>query len=105
MINAYEEFIKHIEKRGVKCCNLEVDIEADYKNKKIRLAVNYSLEQLVEFLQQLDFDYEEITFGDQNIYGTIWYTDGTWSSRGEYDGYECWEYHECPQIPEELGGK
>ena len=53
------------------------------------------------FLDQIDFEYDN-GFGCQELFGTIWYEDGTWSSRGEYDGSEWWEYNSCPKIPKEF---
>jgi len=53
---------------------------------------------LEEVLPNLDFDYDE-GYGGQRLYGNIWYTDGTWSTRVEYDGSEWWEYHKCPTCP------
>ena len=41
-------------------------------------------------------------YGSQELYGTIWYKDGTWSTRGEYDGSEWWDYHCVPEIPVKL---
>ena len=35
-------------------------------------------------------------YGSQELFGTIWMTDGTWYTRGEYDGSEWWEHHACP---------
>lgn len=32
----------------------------------------------------------------------IWFKDGTWGERYEYDGAECWEYKKCPPVPDEL---
>lgn len=97
MKNAYKEFIDHVGNRGIKCCSISY-------TGVINLPIGYSLDQLVEFLQKLDFEYYD-GHGGQELYGEIWYTDGTWSTRGVYDGSEWWEYHECPQTPEELGGK
>ena len=53
-----------------------------------------------EVLPQLDFEYNE-GFGEQQLYGYVWYADGTWSERCEYDGMEWWEYKRCPDMPEE----
>lgn len=36
-------------------------------------------------------------YGGQELYGVITFTDGTWLSRGEYDGSEWWEYNKLPQ--------
>lgn len=49
----------------------------------------------------LDFEYHN-GYGGQNFFGVIWYEDGTWSSRGEYDGSEWWEYNAVPDVQEEL---
>jgi len=53
------------------------------------------------FFDKLDFNYDN-GFGSQEIYGVVWLTDGTWLSRGEYDGSEWWIYNICPAIPENL---
>ena len=54
-----------------------------------------------EFMKALDFKYES-SHGGQQLYGTIWFSDGTWATRGEYDGSEWWERHRRPNIPEYL---
>lgn len=53
------------------------------------------------FMESLDFKYES-SHGGQQLYGTIWFSDGTWATRGEYDGSEWWEHHRRPAIPEYL---
>jgi len=40
--------------------------------------------------------------GLQEIFGTVWFEDSTWATRGEYDGSEWWEVHEIPEIPDHL---
>jgi hypothetical protein len=52
----------------------------------------------------LDFNYDN-GYGGQELYGTIWYVDGTWSERGEYDGSEWWDYREVPEVPSYLKGE
>lgn len=37
--------------------------------------------------------------GSQELFGVIWYSDGSHSHRGEYDGSEWWEYLPTPEIP------
>ena len=101
-INAYDEFIQHVQECGkvIKC----VDITTDPYLKTaevIALRENYDLDALVKFLEELDFEYDR-GYGDQELFGTIWYTDGTWSERGEYDGSEWWEYKQVPEIPDNL---
>ena len=54
-----------------------------------------------EFALLANFEYDN-GFGGQELFGTIWYTDGTWADRGEYDGSEWWQNNVCPIVPEEL---
>jgi hypothetical protein len=56
---------------------------------------NYSKEEYETFINALDFDYDS----SQELYGIIWYKDGTWSMRDEYDG---WVHYICPEIYDEL---
>lgn len=99
MINARDEFIEHIEDRTVKCAYIKYGYEYSYKEQTYHiLPVEYTKEQCAQFLQSLDFEYDD-GFGAQELFGTIWYTDGTWSERGEYDGSEWWEHLKLPPIP------
>lgn len=106
MTNARMEFIEHIGDRTVKCATIgeEEDsyrLEKGEKAKRILLPVGYTEEQYLNFLHALNIDYDS-GYGGQNLFGTIWYTDGSWSQRGEYDGSEWWDHMEVPVIPEEL---
>jgi len=65
------------------------------------LTTGNTKEDLDNFLNGIDKDYDS-GYGGQELFGTIWYKDGTWSTRGEYDGSEWWENHSCPKIPKEL---
>ena len=73
-------------------------------SKSIFLKQNYSNQDFMNFLENLNFDYDA-GFGGQELYGTIWLDDGTWYTRGEYDGSEWWQYHCCPTIPQQLKEK
>jgi hypothetical protein len=55
-------------------------------------------ENIVTVLKKLDFEYND-GYGCQNLFGFVWFTDGTWAEREEYDGSEWWEYKRCPAIP------
>lgn len=89
LTNAKDEFLKHTENKAVLCA---------YIAKDIRLRVGWNEEELAVFLNALDYGYDS-RWGSQQLYGTIWYDDGTWSDRGEYHGIEWWEFHKCPEIP------
>jgi len=56
---------------------------------------------LNEVLPRLDFDYDS-GYGGQELFGYIWYADGTWSERGEYDGSEWWEHMTRPPLDIEI---
>lgn len=51
-----------------------------------------------DFLSKIDkFDTEyDAGYGGQEFYGCIVFTDGTWLTRGEYDGSEWWQNHIKP---------
>ena len=89
-MNAKQELLDHIEDREVKYVRVARN---DYPEDDILIQG-----KLKEVLPLLDFDYDN-GYGGQELHGIIWYTDGTWSDRGEYDGSEWWEHHVCPECP------
>ena len=89
-MNAKEEIIEHIEDRVVKY--IYIVYEESYGKGVIIEG------RLEDVLKRLDFKYDS-GYGSQELYGCIWYEDGTWSDRGEYDGSEWWEHQKCPDIP------
>ena len=105
MINAKQEFLDHVSERcvggrTVRCA--KVSIHLDRNVVSAILPIGYTPEAKKLFLQEIDLDYDE-SYGEQLLFGTIWYNDGiTWSQRGEYDGKEWYEFQSCPNIPEEL---
>jgi len=105
-MNAREEFIRHIGIRKVLCAQIQhgEDYSDDDKPVIFNLTTGSTEEDRTQFLNDLDFDYDN-GYGGQNLFGTIWYEDGTWSERGEYDGSEWYVYRQCPQIPAELDRK
>ena len=63
--------------------------------KRARLHAPHALKDLGEFLDRR----YDAGYGGQRLDGVIWLTDGTWLTRGENDGSEWWEHHECPTVP------
>ena len=101
-MNAKKELLDLLEEVGtdVHCANVLLHtryVHGD-ESKEALLKVGYTLEEWYEFLDELDFDYDN-GYGGQELFGTIWFTDGTYAVRGEYDGSEWWEHHKCPEIP------
>jgi hypothetical protein len=100
-MNIKEEFLGEIKGKEVKCAVLIYDsYNEDDKIEKI-LKIGCSSDDLEDFLAPFDFHYD-CGYGTQMVYGTIWYIDGTWSERAEYDGSEWWRFMQCPPIPENL---
>lgn len=95
--NAKEEFLDHIEgKPQVIAAILVFEIICKDYNI-IKFPLKATQEDYDKFLNSIDIDYDS-GFGGQELYGTIWYADGTWSEREDYDGSEWWEYKKCPKI-------
>lgn len=105
MINAKNEFLSHVhgkEMPAVLCAKLtRVNLlDEDDCNNYILKSEHDDIE-LEKFLTSIDFQYDD-GYGGQELFGTIWYKDGTFSQRGEYDGSEWWEHISVPEIPKEL---
>lgn len=106
-MNARAEFINEISGKKVLCAQIQHGEDygdEDDKPSIFNLTTGWTEEDWKEFLDSLDFNYDS-GYGGQKLFGTIWYSDGTWSERGEYDGSEWWEHRQCPNIPEELDRK
>lgn len=102
MENAKQEFLDHVQTRQVLCALIRLGPEYFPEEcKHVHLPHGYSQNSFEQFLHELDFEYDD-GYGGQELFGTIWYADGTWSERGEYDGSEWWEHKLCPRIPDEL---
>jgi hypothetical protein len=99
MVNALSEYISHIGSKKVIAAYLEYSPLYLESPKVIPLKVNYSQIDYKDFLWELDFNYDN-GFGWHCLDGHIWYADGTWSERKEYDGSEWWEYKSIPEMPE-----
>lgn len=98
MANAKHEFLTHIPTTGSKIKCASIMLEPTYLSTiAINLVENFTDDQSAEFLAKLDFDYDA-GYGTQYLYGYIWYEDGTWSERSEYDGSEWWRHKKCPPI-------
>lgn len=104
MINAKQEFIDEIRNLTVLCATIELTDNRLKSSKTSTLRCGYSEDEYQSFLSDIDFNYHN-GFGRMVLFGKIWYTDGSWSERSEYDGAEWWEHRCVPDIPEELKAK
>lgn len=101
MINAKQEFLSHVEGLGIVRCAVVRDYDSSWRGesgKEIFLKNGFTEADFEDFLDAIDFEYDD-GYGGQELYGFIWYEDGTWSERYEYDGSECWDYKKAPKIP------
>ena len=99
--NAREEFIEHIGNREVLCARIATGEYEWQEFKTFLLKKNYTGLDYLNFLSQINYIYDS-GFGDQELFGTIWYKDGTWSIRRVYNGSEWWGHVSKPEIPKEL---
>ena len=91
-MNAKEELIEHVADKEVTFVSI---VFTKYNINDITSELIVIKGKLEEVLPLLDFEYNN-GYGGQELFGYIWYTDGTWSERGEYDGSEWWEYKKSP---------
>lgn len=102
--NAMTELMAVLAKIKVKmkCAIISMGLDMSWEEdvEKIALKLNYSDEELQQFFEKLDLTYDA-GYGGQELFGTVWLEDGTWLSRGEYDGSEWWEHNVLPAIPNE----
>jgi len=92
-MNAQRELLDHIGNRDVK--HVHIVYERYGNGSRIKDCFSGKLDSV---LGELNFDYDD-GYGSQELFGNIWYNDGTWSERGEYDGLEWWEHKSRPDIP------
>lgn len=94
MLNAKTEFLDSFERSSIRCAVIErYDVD-----EPIQLVLGYSDAEWDNFLNQLDFEYDD-GYGRQYLFGVVWFCDGSWAERAEYDGSEWWENRRCPEIP------
>lgn len=90
-MNARNEFLGHVEGKNIKCAVIHA------RGKPMILGVDGSPDVMSTFLAALDFTYDS-GFGGQDLFGYIWFMDGTWSERHEYAGSERWVHKQCPDF-------
>lgn len=93
--NAKSEMLSLLNMKGIKCASIQIE------DRQITLRVGFSNDEYEKFIEDLDFDYDS-GYGHQYLFGNVWFIDGTWAERGEYDGSEWWSHKSCPTIPKEL---
>ena len=102
-MNCKKEFIELVVSAEckVKCVKIHTENWSYDPEDVFKLKVGHTEDELNTFLAVIDFDYNS-GYGSQRLYGNVWFTDGRWACRQEYDGSEWWEIMECPTIPGDL---
>lgn len=101
MNNVKNELLAHVGSMdNVKAVQLKYERRTrNLKSEQLfHLPEGYSEEVLADFLHNIDFAYDD-PCGWQQLFGFIWWKDGTWSSRYAYDGKEWWVHNEAPKYP------
>jgi len=96
MTNARLELEEHLRDWNVSL--LAAHISVDEPAMELVLFPDHTATELATFYQKLDFEYDA-GYGSQNIFGTLWFTNGVFSDRFEYDGSENWHYQPTPDLP------
>jgi hypothetical protein len=91
LTNAKQEFLDFIkEKPAVKCAWVEYSPSFTSEEKRYILNPDYTRKEFEELLNCLDFDYNAGHKIYPCIFGVIFFSDGTWAERDEYEGAEKW---------------
>jgi len=103
--NAKQEFLMHTRQvlasnpeAQILCCTITRDHSSWEEEQKwtYQLTTGFTQEEYNQFLDKLDFMYNS-GYGGQELFATIWYKDGTWSTT--LYGSEWYSYQRCPEIP------
>lgn len=103
MENAKTEFLNLIGDRKLICATISFKKSfcSDTNEGEFNLQRYYTNWEYEEFLANIDRNYND-GYGGQELFGTVWFEDGIWAERGEYDGSEWWKLKQYPEIPKEL---
>ena len=95
-MTAKESILKHIKDNKVDYVQIRC---VDYDNDSEKTIQG----ELEEVLPLLDFELDSTSNFEvehYEIFGTIWYTDGSWSTRNEYNDIYYWEHLVRPIMPD-----
>lgn len=100
-MNVFDELmdLKDAHNVTIKAANLSVGDGFTERPTAYTLYPDHSGDEYTAFLEQLaTLDYDN-GFGSQELHGYVWFTDGTWAERREYDGSEWWVRVTKPAFP------
>lgn len=98
IINAKDELLKFLQDNNLVLSSASLADDDFYPENHYILYPKYTKREMNAFLKSIDFLYDN-GYGRQELYGELWFTDGTWAERYEYDGAECWVHRKRPDEP------
>lgn len=106
MINAKVELVQHITdiknafNIRIKCAEC-FSVNTDDVLEIYMLPINHTLDDCDKFINLFDFEYIDMVeyTEDMILTGTIWWSDGSWSTREVYAEFESWVFYRAPDIP------
>lgn len=106
-MNAKTEFLYLVKDKEVECATILYHVEGDEVfgketiHRSFKLMKDYTSEEYEQFVNSLDFEYDS-GFGLQELFGMVWFKNGAWAERSEYDGSEWWTTRSRPVVPDIL---
>lgn len=80
------------------CAEIEYTADVCSGSQTFFLRKGHTPQDLVCFYDSLHIEYN-CGAGMQHVEGTLWFADGSWAERSEYDGQEWWEWRTRPKTP------
>jgi hypothetical protein len=102
-INARDELLFFLEasNKKLKCAQIWFSPQENQPPAFINLPVGFGESRFLEFQREINRSYHN-GHTPQELFGVLWFVDGTWADRYVYDGSEEWMLREIPAIPSEL---
>lgn len=82
------------------CAEVEYTADVCSGEQTFCLRKGHKDQDLACFYDSLHIEYNK-GHGMQHVVGTLWFADGSWAERAEYDGSEWWESRTRPPTPEQ----
>ena len=100
-----KELLSEPEMASILAAEVSFDPNYEYEEEPshvLTLPMGFSAKEEQNLWAFLDRTYDA-GWGSQKLFGTIWLQDGSWLTRGEYDGSEWWNHNKRPAIPRRKG--
>jgi len=91
--NAWEELLDFMKYHGKSLLATHI-----HGHGVINLFPDHTPEEYDEFMCSMNFHYDS-GYANQELFGTVFFTDQTWAERWEYDGAEGWRLCKVPELP------